>query len=111
MVIAREEIFGPVVCVLPAANLDKAVAMANDTPYGLNASVFTNDVEQAYAVSRSLQAGTVGHNSWRTDFTLSFGGFKRSGVGREGGIEGLRSFCELKTIILDEVPAHAATAV
>jgi aldehyde dehydrogenase (NAD+) len=61
---------------------------ANDTIYGLNASVFTNDPERAYAVARQLRAGTVGHNAFKTDFSISFGGFKQSGIGREGGTEG-----------------------
>lgn len=106
MTIAREEIFGPVVCVIPAADEDEAVRLANDTPYGLNATVFTDDPDKAYALSRRIRAGTVGHNGWRTDFTLGFGGFKRSGIGREGGEEGLKSFLELKTVILDAHPSH-----
>jgi betaine-aldehyde dehydrogenase len=103
--IAREEIFGPVITVIPVADEDQAIDIANDTIYGLNASVFTNDVEKAYNVARRLRSGTVGHNSFRTDFTIAFGGFKQSGLGREGGTEGLLSFLETKTIILDSKPA------
>jgi betaine-aldehyde dehydrogenase len=106
--IAREEIFGPVLSVIPAEDEAQAVDIANDTIYGLNASVFTDDVERAYKVSRQLQSGTVGHNSWRTDFAIAFGGFKQSGIGREGGTEGLAPFLETKTIILDEKPPHWA---
>lgn len=102
--IAREEIFGPVLSVIPAENEAHAVEIANDTIYGLNASVFTNDVERAYAIARQLRSGTVGHNSFRTDFSIAFGGFKQSGIGREGGSEGLLPFLETKTIILDAVP-------
>jgi acyl-CoA reductase-like NAD-dependent aldehyde dehydrogenase len=101
MVIAREEIFGPVLSVIPAADEEQAIAIANDTPYGLNASVFTNDVERAYRVARRIRAGTVGHNIWRTDFSIAFGGFKQSGIGREGGSEGLHNFLEPKTVILE----------
>jgi len=102
MTIAREEIFGPVLSVIPVDDEKAAVDVANDTIYGLNASVFTNDIEQAYAVARRLRSGTVGHNSFRTDFGIAFGGFKQSGIGREGGTEGLLPFLETKTIILDK---------
>jgi aldehyde dehydrogenase (NAD+) len=100
--IAREEIFGPVLSVIPADSEEQAIEIANDTIYGLNASVFTNDVDRAYAVSRRLRAGTVGHNSFKTDFSIAFGGFKQSGIGREGGTEGLHPFLEAKTVILDQ---------
>ncbi len=103
--IAREEIFGPVVSVIPAENEQDAVAIANDTIYGLNASVFTSDVERAREVAGQLRTGTVGHNSFRTDFAIAFGGFKQSGIGREGGTEGLLPFLETKTVILEEPPA------
>ena len=98
--IAREEIFGPVLSVIPAADEQEAVELANATIYGLNASVFTNDSDRAYAVARQLRSGTVGRNSWRTDFGIAFGGFKQSGIGREGGHEGLHPFLEVKTIVL-----------
>jgi acyl-CoA reductase-like NAD-dependent aldehyde dehydrogenase len=104
MTIAREEIFGPVVSVIPAENEEQAVAIANDSIFGLNASVFTSDPARAYEVARRLRSGTVGHNSWRTDFSIAFGGFKQSGIGREGGTDGLLPFLEAKTIILDAEP-------
>jgi aldehyde dehydrogenase (NAD+) len=100
--IAQEEIFGPVLSVIPADDEADAVRIANDTIYGLNASVFTPDPDRAYAVARRLRSGTVGMNSFRTDFGIAFGGFKQSGVGREGGKEGLVHFLETKTVILDE---------
>jgi len=105
-VIAREEIFGPVLSVIPAKDEEDAIRIANDTNYGLNASVFTNDVDRAYAVARRLRSGTVGHNSFRTDFHIAFGGFKQSGIGREGGTEGLLPFLETKTVLLDTYPSH-----
>ena len=77
--IAQEEIFGPVLSVIPADDEQDAIAIANDTIYGLNASVFTNDVDRARDVARQLRSGTVGHNAFRTDFTMAFGGFKQSG--------------------------------
>jgi aldehyde dehydrogenase (NAD+) len=103
--IAQEEIFGPVLSVIPAQNEEQAIAIANDTIYGLNASVFTNDVERARDVARQLRSGTVGHNAFRTDFGIAFGGFKQSGIGREGGTEGLLPFLETKTVILEGRPS------
>ncbi len=103
--IAREEIFGPVLSVIPAADEQDAVRIANDTDYGLNASVFTNDVDRARDVASRLRTGTVGHNAFRTDFGMAFGGFKQSGIGREGGKEGLQAFLETKTVILEGTPA------
>ncbi len=108
MTIAREEIFGPVLSVIPADSEEAAVAIANDTVYGLNASVFTNDADRAYDTARRLRSGTVGHNSFRTDFGIAFGGFKQSGIGREGGTEGLLPFLETKTVILDAEPTRGA---
>lgn len=101
--IAQEEIFGPVLSVLPADASSMPVAIANDTVYGLNSAVFTNDVDRAREVARQLRAGTVGHNGSRTG--ISFGGFKQSGLGREGGTEGLLPFLESKTVVLDHAPA------
>ena len=103
--IAQEEIFGPVLSVIPADDEQQAIAIANDTIYGLNASVFTNDVDRARDVARQLRSGTVGHNAFRTDFGIAFGGFKQSGIGREGGREGLLPFLETKTVILEGRPA------
>jgi aldehyde dehydrogenase (NAD+) len=102
--IAQEEIFGPVLSVIPADDEQHAIAVANDTIYGLNASVFTNDVDRAREVAGQLRSGTVGHNAFRTDFGIAFGGFKQSGIGREGGREGLLPFLETKTVILEGPP-------
>jgi acyl-CoA reductase-like NAD-dependent aldehyde dehydrogenase len=105
-VLAQEEIFGPVLSVIPADDESELVAVANDTIYGLNASVFTHDVDRARQVARQLRSGTVGHNAFRTDFGIAFGGFKQSGIGREGGTEGLLPFLETKTVILEDTPAE-----
>jgi len=105
--IAREEIFGPVLTVIPAQDEAHAIALANDSSYGLNSSVFTNDPERAYRVGRQLRTGTVGHNAFHTDFSISFGGFKQSGIGREGGVEGLAPYLEAKTMIFASAPAAA----
>jgi aldehyde dehydrogenase (NAD+) len=103
--IAQEEIFGPVLSVLPARDEEDAVRIANDTIYGLNASVFTEDVDRARSVAAQLRSGTVGHNNFQTDFTMAFGGFKQSGIGREGGVDGLRPYLETKSVILSGVPS------
>jgi len=105
--VAREEVFGPVICVMPAKDEEEAVAIANASPYGLNNSVFTPDVERAMAVAQRLRSGTVGHNAFRSDFSIAFGGYKQSGIGREGGREGLRPYLEAKTVILDAPLAPA----
>jgi len=102
--IAREEIFGPVLSVIAAEDEADAVNIANDTIYGLNASVFTDDLDRARAVAGQLRSGTVGHNAFRTDFGVAFGGFKQSGIGREGGREGLLAYLETKTVILEGTP-------
>jgi betaine-aldehyde dehydrogenase len=101
--IAQEEIFGPVLSVIPADHEEHAIELANDTIYGLNAAVFTQDPRRATEVARRLRAGSVGHNASRTDVSIRFGGFKQSGLGREGGVEGLMAFLESKTMVLDQV--------
>ncbi|HTK64498.1 MAG TPA: aldehyde dehydrogenase, partial [Pseudonocardia sp.] len=102
--IAREEIFGPVLSVIPADDEEHAIEIANDTIYGLNASVFTADTRRAREVGGRLRSGTVGHNNMRMDFGIAFGGYKQSGIGREGGKEGLLPYLEIKTMLLDEKP-------
>jgi acyl-CoA reductase-like NAD-dependent aldehyde dehydrogenase len=108
--IAQEEIFGPVLVVIPAENEDHAVELANDSIYGLNASVYTPDVDRARAVARRLRTGTVGHNACRTDFGVCFGGFKQSGLGREGGREGMAAYLETKFTILEGYPSGYSPA-
>ncbi len=108
-VIAQEEIFGPVLSVIPADSEENAVDIANDTIYGLNAAVFTPDISRAREVAGQLRSGTVGHNNMRIDFGAAFGGFKQSGIGREGGREGLLPYLETKTVLLDEAPPRYKT--
>lgn len=104
--IAREEIFGPVLSVIAIDDDSQAADVANDSIYGLNASVFSNDIDRVYEIGRRLQSGTVGHNAFRGgEFTIGFGGFKQSGLGREGGVEGLLPYFETKTMLLDALPA------
>jgi acyl-CoA reductase-like NAD-dependent aldehyde dehydrogenase len=106
MTIAREEIFGPVLSLIPARDIDHAIELANESPYGLNSAVLTNDVEAVYRIGRRLRAGNVGHNGMKADFNQPFGGFKQSGVGREGGVEGLMPYIETKTMLIER-PAAA----
>ena len=100
MRIAREEIFGPVVAVIPYDTVDEAVAIANDSAYGLSGSVWSADPSRALAIARRVRTGTATVNGWRWDFNCPFGGFKESGLGREGGPEGLEAYCEYQTISL-----------
>ena len=103
-VIAQEEIFGPVLSVIPAEDEDDAVRIANDTAYGLNGAVFTNDADIAYRTARRIRSGSVAQNGFSIDFGIAFGGFKQSGIGREGGAEGLSLYLEKKTILLSSRP-------
>ncbi|WP_419827181.1 aldehyde dehydrogenase [Sphingomonas sp.] len=104
-VISREEIFGPVACVITYETLDEAIEIANDTIYGLAGSVFTNDAEAAYRVARGVRTGTIAQNGLKFDFSIGFGGFKQSGLGREGGVRGVEHYLEYKTVILDDKEA------
>ncbi len=98
MTIAREEIFGPVVSFISYTDVDDAVQKANDTIYGLHGAVYTQDAEHGYGIARRVRSGSVTVNGLIVDPTMPFGGFKQSGTGREGGIEGLDPYFELKTI-------------
>ncbi|HET9629239.1 MAG TPA: aldehyde dehydrogenase [Novosphingobium sp.] len=102
--IAQEEIFGPVVSVIPAGSEEEAIAIANDTIFGLNSAVFTEDADRCYAVGRQIRAGTVGHNGFKLDLTIGFGGFKQSGIGREGGLAGIGAYLEPKTMLFETEP-------
>ena len=104
MTIAREEIFGPVLALIPARDEEHAIAIANDTDYGLNSAVLTSDPANVVRIGRRLRAGNVGHNGMKADFSLPFGGFKQSGIGREGGAEGLAPYLETKVILVEQGP-------
>ncbi len=99
MTIAREEIFGPVLCILPYHTEDDAVKIANDTPYGLAAYVWSRDTIRARRVGNRIRAGQVALNGASGDMQTPFGGFKMSGNGREFGEFGLRDFLEVKAVI------------
>ena len=99
MTVARDEIFGPVLSVVPAKSEEEVIRLANNTPYCLAAAVWTKDVQRAHRVAHALRAGTVWINSYRTvSFTAPFGGYKESGLGRENGLESLKEYTQLKTI-------------
>jgi aldehyde dehydrogenase (NAD+) len=98
MTIAREEIFGPVLTILPYDNLDQAVAIANDTEYGLAGYVAGADIDKARSVARKLRAGWISINDG-FDFNAPFGGYKKSGNGREWGEFGFNEYVEIKGML------------
>ncbi len=100
MTIAQEEIFGPVVSFIPYKDEDEAVRIANDTTYGLNGAVYAGDKEHGYDVARRIRTGNITVNGLLKSIEAPFGGFKQSGMGREGGPEGLMSYLETKTIYM-----------
>ncbi|HSY73157.1 MAG TPA: aldehyde dehydrogenase family protein [Alloacidobacterium sp.] len=101
MKIAREEIFGPVMSVIPFKNLEEVITRANQTNYGLAAGVWTRDIKKAHAIANSVRAGTVWVNCYNIlDTRAPFGGFKQSGSGRELGEYGLQQYTEVKTVIV-----------
>ena len=102
MTISREEIFGPVLATIDFADLDEAIATANDTPYGLAAGVWTRDIKKAHYVARRLQAGTVWVNTYNVyDTAAPFGGYKQSGFGREMSAHALEHYTQVKSVWVD----------
>jgi aldehyde dehydrogenase (NAD+) len=102
MTIAREEIFGPVLAAIEFADLDEAIAVANDSPYGLAAGVWTRDIKKAHYVARRLQAGTVWVNTYNVyDTAAPFGGYKQSGFGREMSAHALEHYTQVKSVWVD----------
>jgi len=101
MKIAREEIFGPVMSIIPFKDMDEVISRANRTTYGLAAGVWTRDIKKAQAVANGVRAGTVWVNCYHVlDTRAPFGGFKQSGMGRELGEYGLQQYMEVKTVTL-----------
>jgi len=99
--VVREEIFGPVVTVIPFDTEEEVIELANDTYYGLSASVWTNNLRRAHRVAGEIEAGIVWVNTWfLRDLRTPFGGMKQSGIGREGGAHGLEFYSELKNICI-----------
>jgi aldehyde dehydrogenase (NAD+) len=98
MTIAREEIFGPVLSIIPYENEEDAIRIANDTPYGLSGYVTSGDIERARRVAKRIRSGNVHVNGAQPDFGGAFGGYKQSGNGREWGEAGFEEFLELKAV-------------
>ena len=106
MRIAQEEVFGPVLCVIPFEDEADAVRIGNDVAFGLAAAVWTRDLQRAMSMTEKLKAGTVWVNNYRaTSFTAPFGGMKRSGVGRESGVEAIREYLDTKCVWIASAPA------
>jgi aldehyde dehydrogenase (NAD+) len=102
MTIAREEVFGPVLATIDFADVEEAIARANDSIYGLAAAVWTRDIKKAHYVARRLQAGTVWINTYNVyDTALPFGGYKQSGFGREMGMHALEHYTQTKSVFID----------
>ncbi|TQC47520.1 aldehyde dehydrogenase [Rhodococcus sp. WS4] len=100
MTIAREEIFGPVLSVIPYDSEDEAIKIANDSDYGLAGSVYTTDIDHGLAIAKQIRTGTYAINWYAFDPGSPFGGYKASGIGRENGPEGLEAFCETKSVLM-----------
>jgi aldehyde dehydrogenase (NAD+) len=106
MKIAREEIFGPVLSILPYKDEEEAIAIANDTPYGLSASIESKDIKHALKVARRIRAGQVRMTASAFDTQAPFGGYKQSGNGREFADFGIHDFLEVKAIVGYNGSAH-----
>ena len=95
----QEEIFGPVLTLIPFDNEDEVIMMANSTDYGLSASIFTENISKGHRVAAKIKSGVVWINTWLLrDLRIPFGGMKQSGVGREGGFKSLQFFTEPKNV-------------
>jgi acyl-CoA reductase-like NAD-dependent aldehyde dehydrogenase len=102
MTISREEIFGPVLATIDFADIDEAIARANDTPYGLAAGIWTRDIKKAHYIARKLQAGTVWVNTYNVyDTAAPFGGYKQSGFGREMSAHAIEHYTQMKSVWID----------
>src|SRR3954451_23277788 len=114
MTVAQEEIFGPVVVMIPYDDEEDAIRIANDSDYGLSGAVFTSDAAHGFEVARRIRAGTYSVNTFAADFNSPFGGYKSSGIGREHGIAGFEGYLLTKTISVDptsELPASVLADV
>jgi len=102
MEIAREEIFGPVLSVLTFEDEEEAIRIANDTPYGLAAGVWTSSVQRSHRMAHKIKAGTVWINAFRAvSANVPFGGYKHSGLGRENGIDAMKEYTQVKSVWIE----------
>ncbi len=107
MRIAREEVFGPVLSLIPFDTVDEAISIANDTDFGLAAGIWTTDLGRAHHVAGRLHAGTVWINTYRSlSPSMPFGGYKASGIGRENGIEAIKEFTQVKSVWIETEPVE-----
>jgi betaine-aldehyde dehydrogenase len=110
MRIAQEEIFGPVLAIIPYGDEAEAVAIANDSPYGLSGTVWGSDPDRAADIARRVRTGNIGVNLFTLDFAAPFGGFKESGIGREYGPEGVAAYTEIQSLHRDFPPSAPSPA-
>jgi betaine-aldehyde dehydrogenase len=113
MVVAREEIFGPVTALIPYTTEDEAIRIANDSSFGLAGTVFTADTARGFEIARRVRTGTFSVNTYVCDLNSPFGGAKQSGIGREDGVAGLEEYLQPKTISVDpagDLPAEILKA-
>ncbi|CAH1692667.1 (Z)-2-((N-methylformamido)methylene)-5-hydroxybutyrolactone dehydrogenase [Hyphomicrobiales bacterium] len=108
MRIAQQEVFGPVLSVIPFQDLDDAIRIANDVAYGLAAGVWTQNLQRAFDCARRIRAGTIWVNNYRsTSYATPFGGYKRSGLGREGGVDAIKEYLQVKSVWITTAPNRA----
>jgi aldehyde dehydrogenase (NAD+) len=107
MTIAREEIFGPVLCVMAYSDVEEAIHIANDTPYGLGGYVYAPDVAKGMEVGKRLRAGRIFYNGTPSNLTAPMGGYKQSGNGREVGVFGIEEYLEVKAMMGFDAPVTA----
>ena len=105
--VAQQEVFGPVLVVVPFSDEEEALRLANDTHYGLGGMVFSSDIKRALRMATRIRGGTIGINGFTVEPHVPFGGFKESGLGREGGRDAIESYTELKTIFIPFTDASA----
>jgi acyl-CoA reductase-like NAD-dependent aldehyde dehydrogenase len=98
MAVAKEELFGPVLCVFAYQTLDEAVAMANDSDFGLAGYVWCNDIRRGHRIAQALECGNVFLNAYGYQSEIPFGGYKMSGIGREHGLEAMREYTQVKSV-------------
>lgn len=99
MVIAQEEVFGPILCLIKYHDDNEAIKIANDSSFGLAAGIWTNDIKRAHHIASRLRAGTIWINTYRkTNYASPFGGYKDSGIGRENGLEAMKEYTEVKSV-------------
>ena len=102
MRICQEEVFGPVLSVIPFDSEEEVVELANDSEFGLAAGIWTNDVKRSHRMARAIESGIVWINTYRTSTPNSpFGGFKNSGIGRENGIDAIYDYMQTKSVIME----------